>query len=78
VVLKGGKQRMAKKYKQMRIPVEIYNNIYNRKKNMENIVCNLTGKKSNIPFTRVLGLMSEKSINVDDRELLKLRRRIKK
>jgi hypothetical protein len=69
---------MAKKYKFIRMPLEIYNNIYNRKRNMENIVCGLTGKKSNIPFTRVLGLMSEKSINVDDRELLRLRRRIRK
>jgi len=66
---------MVKKYIAVRFPKEAYENLQRKKKRMEEVVRQITGKQQTIPLTKVIIALSNKPLTIHDDSLLKLIRK---
>lgn len=69
---------MPKRYVIMRVPLKAYENFRIKQKNMEQTVKKITQKNISIPLTKVLTVISEKPVFIEDKHLIKLPFKIKK
>ena len=65
-------------YKSVRFPQEAYFNLIDKKLEMEKRLKELTGKRTNLPLTAVLKMVSSKGVFIRDEDLINLGRRYKK
>jgi len=66
---------VVKKTMVIRIPIETYNVIQNKKAKMEKIIERTTGKKRLVPLTRVVKIMVDKPLYLGDEEVYNLSRK---
>jgi len=62
---------MAKKYKFVRMPLEIYNKFENKKIKMEEDLKQITGKKTTLTMPKVWRLVAKNPVEIDFNILLK-------
>lgn len=61
------------KYKPMRVPVEAYNNLVQKKSKMEEAIRNITKRNNiSIPLTKVLTAITSNKISIRDEDLINL------
>ena len=61
---------MAKKYKQIRVPEDVYEVWVKRKTNIQDRICKVTNKFKKIPLTNVLRYYGHRKIDIWDDELI--------
>ena len=65
---------MAKvsKYVPIRMPREAYENLLIKRRKMEGIIKQITGKDMKVPFTKILNEMSSYPLNLQDDQVVRL------
>jgi hypothetical protein len=63
---------MARRYIQVWMPIKAMEGFKQKKMNLQNAVFEATGKKKNIPMTRILTAVAQKPLYLDEAELRRL------
>lgn len=66
---------MTKKYIQVRVPKEAYDNLRIKQDRMQRTASEITGKSIKIPITKVLNTILARPFNLEDETLVKMSRR---
>lgn len=62
---------MKQKYRATRVPVEAYKNLKMKQENMNKVYFKMTGKKRNLPITKVIAIVAKEPVYLDDTKLVK-------
>lgn len=66
------------RYVATRVPIDVYNELKRKQINMSEMYFKLTGKKKNVPLTRVLRVVTKTPIYIEDNQLVRIFRRKRK